>query len=474
METLTACLDDHARTWAWLNEYLSRGQENLGRTGNVCPFMRPSLNAGALIMETAIYDEKTDGVAELCHLMQQQIDRFSAMPCPKGKESIAALVTVMVGLPEHQLVLLDEAQRRTRTYAVKQGYMLGQFHSRCAEPGVLNPAFPVSRSPEPLFAVRRMIVQDIMFLHRSPVMFAEYQKRFGDRYDRPDHPMPETHARLYALAQQRGSGRSADVDYQNIDVPLNLPQPPTDHPTEMTFYLSGQLKELLFKLMHEQACAVRVELAADRVEEAIWGLRRLTAALDMLSRLWDLLGMHAPTEFNAFRDQLDDASDIDSYIFWMVEFTLGKKSEELASRYALVPSIAADIYRAFHDSSLYDEVLCLLVRQGLLAQGTASPESWNADAVSAAWAGIYRQHAPSDKLFRLAEALMDVAEGFGRWRTRHLLTVEQMIGSKPETGGTDGIAWLRRSAEHRFFPELWAARTRDIRQAEVLSVRLNN
>ncbi|MGW7100113.1 tryptophan 2,3-dioxygenase family protein [Streptomyces sp. NPDC054883] len=30
-----------------------------------------------------------------------------------------------------------------------------------------------------------------------------------------------------------------------------------------------------------------------------------------------------------------------------------------------------------------------------------------------------------------------------RWRTRHLLLVERMIGDEPGTGGTSGLAHLR-------------------------------
>ncbi|MFD1554949.1 tryptophan 2,3-dioxygenase [Paraburkholderia silviterrae] len=458
METWTSAPHAHPETQAWLDDYLSRGHEKLGRAGHVCPFVRPAMNAGTLLMQTAAYDDSS-GLAGLCKLMRQQIDKFSAMQWPVDKASIAGLVTVFEEMPAHRWVLLDEAQRRVKGYAVPLGCMIGQFHPRCAEPAALNPEFPVSRSPEPLFAIRRMALHDILFLHASPPMFAEYQQRFGDRYNDPDHPVPETYARLYALAQQRGRGRGEYVDYQSIDVLLSLQQPRTDHPSEMVFYLSGQAKELLFKLMHEQARAVRMELASDHIDEAVWGLHRITATLDVLSRMWDVLGTLAPTEFNTFREQLGGASGIDSYMFRMVEFVLGRKSETLAARYASVPGIAEDVYRAFHDSSVYDEALSLLVRHELLDRDAADPARRNADVVSEAWADVYRTQGPSNALFRLAEALMDVAEGFGRWRALHLLTVERMIGSKSGTGGTDGVAWLRRSAEHRFFPELWTART---------------
>ncbi|MEE2646959.1 MAG: hypothetical protein VX843_06990 [Actinomycetota bacterium] len=34
------------------------------------------------------------------------------------------------------------------------------------------------------------------------------------------------------------------------------------------------------------------------------------------------------------------------------------------------------------------------------------------------------------------------------------------MGYKPGTGGSDGVGWLRHTAELRYFPELWSLRTR--------------
>ncbi|GAA1345203.1 tryptophan 2,3-dioxygenase [Saccharothrix algeriensis] len=452
MKTVEAGPDDHPRTRAWLREYLSRDHEHLGRAGNVCPFVRPALAGEAIAVRTAHHDADT-GLATLCRLMREELDRFDAMQWPEGKEPLAALVVVLPDLPAHHGVLLDEAQRRTKPCAVRRGMMIGQFHPRCAEPAVWNPVFPVSRSPEPLFAVRRMAFHDILFLHGNPGLFAEYRKRFGDRYDQPGAHVPEAFTRLHDLARHRGSGRGEYVDYQSVDVLLSLQQPHTDHPAELAFYLTGQVKELLFKLLHEQARAVRLDLAADRVDDAAWGLRRLAAALDVLTRVWDVPATLSPAEFAAFRDRLGGASGVDSYMYRMAEFALGRKSPALAARHLPVPGVAEDVYRALHDSSVHDEALALLARRGLLADGADSA------AVAAAWAAVYRAAGPSDDLFRLAEALMDVAQGFSRWRALHLLVVERTIGAKPGTGGTSGVDWLRGAADHRFFPELWHART---------------
>ncbi|MGZ5063654.1 MAG: tryptophan 2,3-dioxygenase family protein, partial [Usitatibacter sp.] len=62
-------------------------------------------------------------------------------------------------------------------------------------------------------------------------------------------------------------------------------------------------------------------------------------------------------------------------------------------------------------------------------------------------------------LYELAEKLVDLEDAFRQWRFRHATTVERVIGLKRGTGGTSGVAYLRRIVEVELFPELWRART---------------
>jgi tryptophan 2,3-dioxygenase len=39
------------------------------------------------------------------------------------------------------------------------------------------------------------------------------------------------------------------------------------------------------------------------------------------------------------------------------------------------------------------------------------------------------------------------------------MMVERMIGAKPGTGGSEGVGYLRRTTERKFFPELWELRS---------------
>lgn len=439
----------------WMRTYLTRGHSELGREGSVCPFVRPALKAGTLMWREAEFDEGCT-VADILACMREDIALFGSHAWPEGKEGMSAIVTVLTGIPDHRLPLLDEAQRLVKLEAVRAGAMVGQFHPDCPQSAVWNQAFMVSRSPVPLFVVRSMALHDILFLHGDPLLFAAYEQRFGDRYTGGETHVPDAFAELYRSSRTLGTGSGAYIDYQNIDVLLSLQHPHTTQPAEMTFYLIGQVKELLFKLVYEQVSASRLSLVTDAVDEATWGLRRAAAALELLGRTWDVLRALSPGEFASFRQQLGEASGIDSYMYRMTEFSLGRKSSAMARRFADVPGVGGMVFAALRRSSVHDEALGLLRRRGLLAG--AVDGTWDPAAVRQAWASMYRTHGPDSDLFRLAEALMDVAESFGRWQALHLLLVERVIGTQRGTGGTNGVGWLRRSADYRFFPELWEAR----------------
>ena len=64
-------------------------------------------------------------------------------------------------------------------------------------------------------------------------------------------------------------------------------------------------------------------------------------------------------------------------------------------------------------------------------------------------------------LFFLAEALLEYEQLFGQWRFNHVQLVERVIGpSTGGTGGTLGSRYLMKTIDQRFFPALWAVRTK--------------
>jgi tryptophan 2,3-dioxygenase len=251
--------------------------------------------------------------------------------------------------------------------------------------------------------------------------------------------------------------------YACMDTLLSLQHPQTDADTEPGFIILSQVKELLFKLLVEEFSTARGYLAADRTDDALWTLRRSARVQQVLLSCWDAFSALAPGEFASFRDVLGSASGVQSFMYRRLEFLLGNKNPGLVGPHRDTPQFE-EVLGQLRQPSLYDEAIRLLARRGmdipadLTSRDFSVPYQPTAE-VADAWRLVYADPGRDHDLFLLAEALMDTAYLFARWRYTHLLTVQRMLGDKQGTGGTDGVHWLSAIADHRFFPELWTVRT---------------
>ena len=76
-----------------------------------------------------------------------------------------------------------------------------------------------------------------------------------------------------------------------------------------------------------------------------------------------------------------------------------------------------------------------------------------------AWIEVYRDPRRQWDMYRLGKKLIDREDALRQWRFRHVTSVERMIGSKRETGGTGGVSYLRKMLDVVLFPEIWQLRT---------------
>ncbi|MYQ98106.1 tryptophan 2,3-dioxygenase family protein [Streptomyces sp. SID6139] len=258
-------------------------------------------------------------------------------------------------------------------------------------------------------------------------------------------------------------GTTPYAHYAHMDELLALQHPLSTADTEPGFIIMSQVKELLFKLLHTELTTARDQLDKDALGDALWTLRRSARVQQVLLVSWETFSVLSPAEFAQFRDVLGSASGFQSAGYRRLEFLLGHKDAAMVAPHRGTAGHAA-VASQLREPSLYDAALALLARRGLLPPADAP----NPDAalpyrtgieVEEAWRAVYRDPARHHELHLLAEALMDTAEQFARWRYTHLLTVQRMLGAKPGTGGTEGVAWLARISEHRFFPELWSVRS---------------
>ncbi|MET7608983.1 tryptophan 2,3-dioxygenase [Streptomyces avermitilis] len=258
-------------------------------------------------------------------------------------------------------------------------------------------------------------------------------------------------------------GTTPYAHYARMDELLALQHPLSRADTEPGFIIMSQVKELLFKLLHTELTTARDQLDKDGLGDALWTLRRSARVQQVLLVSWETFSVLSPVEFAEFRDVLGSASGFQSAGYRRLEFLLGNKNPAMAEPHRNTAGHDA-VVNQLHEPSLYDAALALLARRGLLtpddtpARDATLPYRTGAE-VEEAWQAVYRDPVRHHDLHLLAEALMDTADHFARWRYTHLVTVQRMLGAKPGTGGTEGVAWLARISEHRFFPELWSVRS---------------
>jgi tryptophan 2,3-dioxygenase len=254
------------------------------------------------------------------------------------------------------------------------------------------------------------------------------------------------------------------IDYESIDLLLSLQHPRSGGYDEMCFIAMGQAKELLFKSLYFELYTARARIIEDDLPNASVILDRAKKIIRLIAGFWDVLSTITTDGFNEFRDYLDVASGQQSFMYRHVEFILGNKSQLMSDVHKNVPHVYPAIKSNFESPSLYDEVIRLLHRHGHEIAPECLERDWTENyephpSVEQAWLGVYGDPSPTNDLYMLAESMIEAADLVAQYRFRHFVSVERILGFKPGTGGTGGVAWLRKVVDHRFFPELWSVRT---------------
>lgn len=254
-------------------------------------------------------------------------------------------------------------------------------------------------------------------------------------------------------------------DYLQIDRILTAQACLTPAHDEMLFIIQHQTSELWMRLALHELDAARAMIAADRVREAFKMLARVSRIFEQLNNAWDVLRTMTPADYSRFRDDLGQSSGFQSWQYRLIEYALGNRNAAMLAPHAHRPDLTEKLQAELARPSLYDEALRHLARAGLpvpqelLARDLSAPWQMH-EGLRGLWETVYRDPAAHWEAYELAEKLVDLEDYFRRWRFNHVTTVERVIGFKRGTGGTSGVAYLRRMLEVRLFPELWEVRTR--------------
>jgi len=262
------------------------------------------------------------------------------------------------------------------------------------------------------------------------------------------------------------SGKTTYGDYLRLDQVLSAQKPRSagPHHDEMLLIIQHQTSELWMKLViHELTLALQL-VREDKLEPVFKILARVGQIQEMLFQQWSVLETLTPNEYLEFRGSLGPASGFQSYQYRAIEFLLGNKDEKALGPHKHTPEVHDWLEKLLRAPSLYDEFLRHLARRGhavpkeVLERDFAQPYERNPGVVSV-FKRIYEDTEQYWDEYEMAEKLVDLEERFQLWRFRHVMTVQRIIGFKRGTGGSSGVAFLKKALDLVFFPELWDVRT---------------
>jgi tryptophan 2,3-dioxygenase len=225
------------------------------------------------------------------------------------------------------------------------------------------------------------------------------------------------------------------ADYLKLDRLLALQEPGADH-DEMLFIIIHQTYELWFKEILHELDYLQALLAGDDLPRAGHAMKRVLTILEA-------------------------GSGFQSAQFRELEFVLGQKRASALQQYPPGTVEQSRLERRYQAPTLWDWFVGYLARRGFaiaadvlnrdVTQPPAPSEPMQRTLIS-----LYRT---DPALAEFCERLVDLDEGVQEWRYRHVKMVERTIGTKPGTGGSAGVEYLRTTLLRPVFPDLWAIRT---------------
>lgn len=254
--------------------------------------------------------------------------------------------------------------------------------------------------------------------------------------------------------------------YLQLPTLLSAQKPLSDppHHDEMLFIIQHQVAELWLKLLIHELRAAIAHLQRDDVDTTLKILARVKHVQRQLFEEWAVLSTLTPSEYLEFRSVLGPSSGFQSLQYRLVEFLLGNKNAGMLKVFDHDPAAQAELQQALETPSLYDEFLRYLARRGHAVPGecferdVTRPHERVAGLVPV-FKRIYENARDFWPEYHLCEQLVDIEESFQLWRFRHMKTVERIIGYRRGTGGSSGVAFLKKALDLTFFPELLEVRT---------------
>ncbi len=223
---------------------------------------------------------------------------------------------------------------------------------------------------------------------------------------------------------------------------LQHPRSEPEHPDELLFIIVHQASELWFKLILHELEGLSGKLAENDTLGALGSVKRVNALVRIVTSQLSALETLPPQRFAQFRGYLGTSSGSQSAQFRAIEAMSGLRDPHFMQVLEQHGEIPALVQRALSHAPLQEQYNNVLAFHGVTLEQVYTEEHQR-------------------PLQMLAEGLLEYEQGFAMWRFLHVQLVERIIGPLTGgTGGTLGSKYLQRTVSQKFFPDLWAVRSK--------------
>ena len=165
----------------WIQTFVARPHEDLGRAGPVCPFVPGALERKTLWLAPEQIADRS--VPQLVELMNGYKNLFlSAQPTGVDGADYKVIVVVFTELSTDRAQgLFDDVLEHLAVPSyVEDGIVFGPFYEGNAETAIYNADFRPFQSPVPLLFVRQGVISDWKFFLDNQDWLNYWAHRFGE------------------------------------------------------------------------------------------------------------------------------------------------------------------------------------------------------------------------------------------------------------------------------------------------------